>query len=122
MVTSVTNPGRSGVHDWLIQRVSSVFMAAYVVFLVAYIALNPELDYLQWRNLFDQLWMRVFSLITLLSIVSHAWIGLWTVLTDYITPMTMGSKATALRVLAEVLLGVVALTYTVWGIEILWGL
>ncbi len=122
MVTSVTNLGRSGVHDWLIQRISSVFMAAYIVFLVAYIALNPELDYLQWRNLFDQLWMRVFSLVTLLSIVSHAWIGLWSVLTDYITSMTMGGKATALRVLAEVLLGVVALTYTVWGIEILWGL
>jgi|SRR5690554_3362825 len=122
MVTSVTNLGRSGVQDWLIQRISSVFLAAYLLFLVAYIALNPELDYLQWRNLYDQLWMRVFSLIALLSIVAHAWIGLWSVLTDYITPLALGSKATVLRVLAEILLGVVALTYTVWGIEILWGL
>lgn len=122
MVTSVTNLGRSGVQDWLIQRISSVFLAAYLLFLVAYIALNPELDYLQWRNLYDQLWMRVFSLIALLSIVAHAWVGLWSVLTDYITPLALGSKATVLRVLAEILLGVVALTYTVWGIEILWGL
>lgn len=122
MVTSVTNLGRSGVYDWLIQRISAVFLTLYMVFLVAYIALNPELDYTQWRTLFSHLWMRVFSLITLLSIVSHAWIGLWSVLTDYITPMTMGSKATGLRILAQVVLGVVAVTYTVWGVEILWGL
>ncbi|HEV8077429.1 MAG TPA: succinate dehydrogenase, hydrophobic membrane anchor protein [Marinobacter sp.] len=122
MVMSITNLGRSGLYDWLIQRLSAVAMTAYVFFLVAYIVLNPELDFEQWRTLYSHLWMRVFSLITLLSIVAHAWIGLWAVLTDYITPMTMGSKAMALRLLAQVILGLVAVTYTVWGIEILWGL
>ncbi|WP_020209259.1 succinate dehydrogenase, hydrophobic membrane anchor protein [Gilvimarinus chinensis] len=122
MVTAITNLGRSGLYDWLIQRLSAVAMAAYVVFLVVFLVLNPELDFSQWRALFDQLWMRVFSLIALLSIVAHAWIGLWAVLTDYITPMTLGGKATVVRVFAQVVLGVVALTYTVWGIEILWGL
>ncbi|UTF60336.1 succinate dehydrogenase, hydrophobic membrane anchor protein [Gilvimarinus sp. DA14] len=122
MVTAITNLGRSGLYDWLIQRLSAVAMTAYVVFLVVYLVINPDLDFAQWRSLFDQLWMRVFSLITLLSIVAHAWIGLWAVLTDYITPMTLGGKATVVRVFAQVVLGVVALTYTVWGIEILWGL
>ncbi len=122
MVTSITNLGRSGLYDWLIQRLSAVAMTAYVVFLVVYLAINPDLDFGQWRALFDQLWVRVFSLIALLSIVSHAWIGLWAVLTDYITPMTLGGKAAVVRVFAQVVLGVVALTYTVWGIEILWGL
>lgn len=122
MVTSITNLGRSGLYDWLIQRLSAVAMTAYVVFLVAYLVLNPELDYGQWSALFDQLWMRVFSLITLLSIVAHAWIGLWAVLTDYITPQTLGSKATVVRVFIQAVLAVVAVTYTVWGFEILWGL
>ena len=52
---------------------------------------------------------------------AHAWIGLWAVLTDYLTTRMMGAKATVLRVLVQVVLGVVALTYVVWGIEILWG-
>jgi len=121
MVTSVTSFGRSGLYDWLIQRVGAVVMAAYVIFLTLYIALTPDLTFEQWHALFGQLWMRVFSLATLLSFISHAWIGLWCVLTDYLTERLMGSKATFLRVLAQVVLGGVSLTYLIWGIEILWG-
>jgi succinate dehydrogenase / fumarate reductase membrane anchor subunit len=96
-------------------------MAAYVIFLAVYIALNPDLTYEQWSALFGQLWVRVFSFVTLLSFISHAWIGLWAVLTDYLTERLMGSKATVLRIFAQMLLGGVAITYLIWGIEILWG-
>ena len=121
MVTSVTNFGRSGLYDWLIQRVGGVVMAAYLIFIVAFIALNPELTFEQWSALYGQLWMRVFSFVTLLSFISHAWIGLWAVLTDYLTERLMGSKATVLRILSQVVLGGVSVTYLIWGIEILWG-
>jgi succinate dehydrogenase / fumarate reductase membrane anchor subunit len=121
MVTSVTSFGRSGLYDWLIQRVGAVAMAAYVIFLTLYIAVNPDLTFEQWHALFGQLWMRVFSLVTLLSFISHAWIGLWVVLTDYLIERLMGGKATVLRIFAQIVLGGVAFTYLVWGIEILWG-
>lgn len=121
MVTAVTSFGRSGLYDWLIQRVSAVVMAAYVIFIAGFIISTPELQYDVWKALFSQLWMRVFSLITLLSIAAHAWIGLWAVLTDYLTTRMMGGKATALRVVAQMVLGLVTVTYVVWGLEILWG-
>lgn len=121
MVTAVTSFGRSGLYDWMIQRVSAVAMAAYTIFLAGFIVLTPELDYDTWKGLYSTLWMRVFSLITLLSIAAHAWIGLWAVLTDYLTTRLMGSKATVLRVLLQMVLGLVTVTYVVWGIEILWG-
>ena len=121
MVTAVTSFGRSGLYDWVIQRVSAVVMAAYTVFIVAFILMTPDLDYIQWKELFSHLWMRVFSLITLISLAAHAWIGLWGVLTDYLTTRMMGSKGTFLRILAQMVLGVVTVTYTVWGVEILWG-
>lgn len=121
MVTAVTSLGRNGVSDWLIQRATALIMLAYVIFLVAYIVITPELSYADWQGLFSQLWMRIFSLITLLSIVAHAWIGLWIVLTDYITEYMMGGKAVVLRLLALLGLAAVALTYTLWGIEIIWG-
>ncbi len=121
MVTSVTSFGRSGLYDWLIQRVTAVVLAAYVIFLTVYIVLNPELTYEQWTNLFAQLWMRVFSLVALFSFISHAWIGLWSVLTDYLTERLMGGKATVLRIFAQMILGGVSVTYLIWGIEILWG-
>lgn len=122
MVTSVTSFGRSGLYDWLIQRVGGVVMAAYTVFIVTYLLLNPELTFEQWQALFDQLWMRVFSLVTLLSFISHAWIGLWAVLTDYLTERLLGAKATVLRIFAQILLGGVAVTYLVWGVEVIWGI
>ncbi len=121
MVTAVTSFGRSGLYDWLIQRVSAVVMASYVIFLTGYILCTPELGFGEWKALFSQLWVRVFSLIALLSIAAHAWIGLWAVLTDYLTNRMMGPKATVLRLIAQVVLGGVAVFYTVWGVEILWG-
>lgn len=121
MVTAVTSFGRSGLYDWLIQRVSAVILAAYTVFLVVYVLMNPGLTFEQWSGLYGQLWMRVFSLLALISFLAHAWIGLWSVLSDYITNRMMGPKATVLRLIAQVVLGVAAVTYLVWGVEILWG-
>ncbi len=122
MVTSVTSFGRSGLYDWLIQRVGGAVMAAYAIFIVAYLLLNPDLTFEQWKSLYSQLWMRVFTLVTLLSFISHAWIGLWAVLTDYLTLRMLGKKATFLRVFAQLILGMVAVTYLVWGVEIIWGI
>ncbi len=121
MVTSVTSFGRSGLYDWLIQRVGGSIMAAYTVFLTVYLVTTPELTYEQWQSLYSQLWMRVFTLATLLSFISHAWIGLWAVLTDYLTTRLLGSKATFLRIFAQIVLGAVALTYLIWGIQVIWG-
>ena len=121
MVTAVTSFGRSGLYDWLIQRVGAVVLTAYTIFLVVYIALNPDLDFAQWSALFNQLWMHIFSLLALISFITHAWIGLWSVLTDYLTNRLLGAKATVLRVVAQMVLGVAAVTYLVWGVEILWG-
>jgi succinate dehydrogenase / fumarate reductase membrane anchor subunit len=121
MVTSVTSFGRSGLYDWLIQRVGGVVMAAYVIFISTYLILNPDLTFEQWQALYGQLWVRVFSFVTLLSFISHAWIGLWAVLTDYLTVRLMGNKATVLRIFAQMVLGGVSVTYLIWGIEILWG-
>lgn len=122
MVTAVTSFGRSGLYDWLIQRVSAVIMAAYTIFITGFILTTPDLSYDVWSALFDTLCMRVFTLATILSVAAHAWIGLWAVLTDYLTDRLMGAKATLLRLFAQVVLGAVTLTYTVWAIEILWGL
>lgn len=121
MVTAVTNFGRSGLYDWLIQRVTGVVLAAYTFFIIGAVVFNDGLTYQDWSALFDQLWVRIFSLAALISIVAHAWIGLWCVITDYMTTRLMGGKAVALRLIAQTGLGVIAFVYVVWGIEILWG-
>lgn len=119
MVTSVTSMGRSGLYDWLMQRVTAVILLAYFAFLA--VVLVGGVDYAGWKALFSQTWVRIFSLLALLSLGIHAWVGLWCVLTDYITERLMGPRATLLRMAAQALCGITMFVYLVWGIQILWG-
>ncbi len=122
MVTAATSFGRSGVSDWLIQRFTAIVMLAYTVFIVFYLVSHGKaITYADWSALFSQTWMRVFSLCALLSIAAHAWIGLWVVLTDYVTERLMGRKALSIRMLVLGIFAIVTLAYVAWVIDILWG-
>jgi succinate dehydrogenase / fumarate reductase membrane anchor subunit len=115
MVTSVTNFGRSGLYDWLMQRISALVLGIYTIFIVIYLLYYPELTYTQWKALFSNTAMRIFSLMALLSLGAHTWIGLWSVSTDYIKPM-------AYRFTFQLIVGGSMFAYTVWGVQLLWGL
>ncbi|MCP5357245.1 MAG: succinate dehydrogenase, hydrophobic membrane anchor protein [Pseudomonadales bacterium] len=122
MVTNVTSFGRSGLYDWLVQRVTAIILAVYFVGMLGYLIQHPDLSYQQWHALFSTTWVRIASLLALISLCAHAWVGLWTISTDYLTPYLIGPKATVLRLLFQA--GSVALMfiYLVWGIQILWGM
>jgi succinate dehydrogenase / fumarate reductase, membrane anchor subunit len=121
-MNSATSAGRSGLHDWVIQRFSAIVLAAYTVFLIGWMLLTPEVTYQAWTGLFDATWMRIFSLLALVSLCAHAWVGMWTIATDYLTAMTFGSAATAVRLLFQAVCVILIFAYLVWGIQILWGL
>jgi len=122
MVTSVTGLGRSGLSDWLIQRVSAVILLAYLLFIAAYIGTADALTFAKWQGLFSQTWMRVFSLGALLSLCAHAWIGMWTISTDYFTNRMLGASATRIRLLFQLACLLVLLFYFVWCVQILWSI
>lgn len=114
MVTNVTSFGRSGLYDWMIQRVTAVVLLAYTLFIVGYMLFTPDLDFNQWQGLFANLAMRIFTLLAVLSFAAHAWIGLWCVTTDYI-PMT------GLRFIVQAGTGLLTFIYVTWAIQIIWG-
>lgn len=122
MVNSVTNFSRNGLSDWLVQRVAGVVLLAYLLVVGFYLLVNgSELTYAQWSGYFDSTFMRVFSTAAVLSIVAHAWIGLWSVSTDYLTERMMGGRGTMLRLAFQAASAVVLFTYLVWGVQILWS-
>ncbi len=121
MVTSITNFGRSGVSDWLIQRASAIVLVAYTLFIFGFLWLHPDLTFQDWQAFFANSGVKIFSLLALLSLCAHAWIGLWCVTTDYITTRLLGAKATALRLAVQSVCALVTFIYFVWGVQILWG-
>ena len=120
-VNNLTSCGRSGHSDWLLQRVSAVVMTVYLVFIVGYLLLGGEVNYADWKALHAHFLVRLLSLFAILSLAAHAWIGLWAVLTDYVTVRLLGPWATALRIFLQLGMIAVTLSYVVWAIAILWG-
>ena len=122
MVTNATNLSRSGLRDWLIQRATSIVLGAYFLFILIYILCHPHLDFTTWSNLFSLTWMRVFTFLALLSMVCHAWVGIWTIITDYFTERMQGSKALCIRLFFQAFFALLLAIYLVWGVQIIWGL
>jgi len=119
MVRSVTSFGRSGLSDWLVQRVSGVILLAYFLCIAG--SLLGGVDYVQWKSMFEGTGMRVFTLMAILSLAAHAWIGMWAVSTDYLTERLMGAKGNVLRLAFQIACSLVIFVYVIWGIQILWG-
>ncbi len=121
MVTSATSLGRSGLSDWLIQRASALVLLAYTFCVLGAMLFAPELDHARWRALFDGPAMRIFSLIALLSLCAHAWVGIWTVTTDYLNEAHLGWAGSLIRLCAQAACALLTLIYLFWGVRIFWG-
>lgn len=115
VLSSVTSLSSNGLRDWLVQRISAVLLAIYSLFILGFVFSHPNLDFDTWHNLFANSWMKIFSVLVLLNLILHAWIGIWIVTTDYL-------KIFFLRLSVQVLVILALVIYFIWGTAILWGL
>ena len=115
-----------GLIIWNFQRYSSVFILIYLVYIVGFI-FSKDFNFFSWSDFFLSFEMRIYTSIVFLTIMIHAFIGLWTVGTDYLTKRTLGflnkpfsNKADIFRKIYSciyVLLGIIYLAvvlYIIW--------
>lgn len=121
MVTSVTNLGRNGVADWLIQRVTAIVLAAYTIGLLGWLLVQGEVTYAAWSALMGCLAVQIANTFMIVSVGAHGWVGLWTVTTDYLTTRQLGSSGTLVRMLVQFVIALLTLIYLLWGLVIIWG-
>lgn len=114
MVKTVLSVSHQGLRDWMVQRVSAIVMAIYSVGLISYILLNPELSYAEWHGVFAITWVKVATLLFVASVCWHAWIGMWSIFTDYI-------KNFVVRAFLEVCALLMLTACVFWAIMILWS-
>ena len=96
MVTNVTSLTRSGLSDFVIQRVSAVVLTVYTLCVVGFFLANPALTHAALVAYFSSTPMLLFSTLAVLSTAAHAWIGMWTIGTDYIREHYFGRHSTAM--------------------------
>jgi succinate dehydrogenase / fumarate reductase membrane anchor subunit len=113
MVNRIVTGAHYGLRDWLVQRVSAAVMAVYTVMLFVVLVRNAPVKFEFWKNLFQQGWMRVATLLFAVSLAWHAWVGMRDILMDYVKPA-------GVRLGLEILTVLMVAAYVGWAIQILW--
>ena len=103
-----------GLRDWLAQRITAVVLVLYTLVLLGWLFALPELTYGSWAGMFASTWMKVLTLLALVSLVWHAWVGVRDIFMDYIKP-------TGLRLFLLIATIVALAGYALWAIMILWS-
>jgi succinate dehydrogenase / fumarate reductase membrane anchor subunit len=103
-----------GQRDWLAQRFTAVVLVVYTFVMLGWLFALPELNYGTWAGIFATGWMKVFTLVAVLALIWHAWVGVRDIYMDYVKPV-------ALRLALQVLTIVVLLGYAGWALLTLWS-
>ena len=102
-----------GLTPWLVQRLSAVFMLAFIGFMLAHFLVDPPVSYGAWRAWVGNPGVGVAALLFFAALLMHAWVGLRDVTLDYVKPLA--ARVAVLALIAIALLGAGA-----WVFRILW--
>jgi len=89
-------------------------LALYTLLFLSALIAAPAIDFSSWRLLFAPQWMKLATLLFLVSLYVHAWIGMRNIIMDYI-------KSGGLRLALYVIVIAALIAYAGWSIQILWG-
>jgi succinate dehydrogenase / fumarate reductase membrane anchor subunit len=84
------------------------------VLILSAVAGLPRVDYWQWKELWQAPLVRYATVLFIVSLLLHTWIGVRSIFMDYI-------KNPALRLALYALVIGALLWYAVWSVQILWG-
>jgi len=115
VVDRIVTGAHYGLRGWLVQRVSAMVMVAYAIFAGGWALLNTPAGYQAWKAMFSGNAVRLFTLLALLALFSHAWIGVRDIVMDYVKPAGARLAIHVVVVLALIL-------YGIWSVQILWGM
>lgn len=100
---------RAGLGEWVVQRVTAVYMLGYIAASLAWILLSPVATHADWVSLSSGLVFKVTILLFVFSMLAHAWLGMKSVMLDYIKPWR-------LRFMLTMLLAMTLIAVAVWSV------
>ena len=112
MVKTVRSVPHRGLRDWILQRLSAVMIVAYALWLMATLVCETNLTFAEWHHLFSLASVKIATILFLAALIIHAWIGIWTILTDYVKPIL-------LRGVLYLVIVFMLIAFFIWGLLIL---
>jgi succinate dehydrogenase / fumarate reductase membrane anchor subunit len=104
-----------GMRDWLSQRATAVLMALFTLVLLVQLLLPGPLGYDRWAGIFSAQWMKLLTVVVVVALAWHAWVGMRDIWMDYVKPV-------GVRLGLQVLTIVWLLGCTAWAVQVLWRL
>jgi len=102
-----------GLRAWLLQRLSAVYMAVFMLYLLLTFAVAAPNTYGEWHDWMGNPWMGLASALFFAALLMHAWVGMRDVVMDYVHP-------TALRLSALSLVALGLAACGLWILRVLW--
>jgi succinate dehydrogenase / fumarate reductase membrane anchor subunit len=104
-----------GLRDWLVQRVTAIYMALFTLgFAISLFGLGG-FNYHNWAAYWAAPAAQFFGFLFVLSVIYHAWVGVRDIWMDY-------GKPDGLRLVLHLVTLFLLIGYTGWAIRILWRL
>ena len=101
-----------GLRPWLIQRVSAVYLALFVVYIGVAAACVKDVSYQQWHEWLFHPFNTIACGLFVVALLLHAWVGMRDVVLDYV-------HNTFVRMIAFSLIMLVLMGSGLWAAKIL---
>lgn len=95
----------AGTGEWLVQRLTALYIGGFALYLSAYFAFAPISGYTEWRAWFAGGGVRIGVALFVASLLLHAWSGMRNVYMDYIHPLWLRFLVSFLTALGLLALG-----------------
>ena len=78
-----------GLRTWLLQRVSAVYLALFLLYVIFHSLRHGAHSYVQWQAWLTSPLMYVATAGFIIALMAHAWVGMRDVILDYVKPVGM---------------------------------
>lgn len=102
----------NGLKPWLLQRISAAYLGAFLIYTMVSLLVCGELDYEQWHGWLSHPAMSIATLLFILSLMVHGWVGMRDIILDYVSN-------TGVRLIILTGVGFLLVACGIWSFQIL---
>jgi len=99
----MSSPGLEGLRPWIIQRITAVYLALFVVYFALALLLNNPFTENNWHQWVAWPVNNIALVFFIVALIWHCWIGIRDVILDYVPNVV--ARMLALTLIAGILLG-----------------